>query len=88
HCLSHHLTLFGGFAPPAARQTAAVFFMIFAPRCFCTSNWKEPKDERKILNKIAIVTNQILSAPLEQRVGTAWLYKEKECIIFDTNIVK
>ena len=43
---------------------------------------------QRTLNKIAIVTNQILSAPLEQRVGTAWLYKEKECIIFDTNIVK
>ena len=43
-------------------------------------------DENKILNKIAIVTNLILSIPLEQRVGTAWLYKGKECIIFDTGV--
>ena len=26
--------LFGGFAPPAARQTSAVFFMYYAPQSF------------------------------------------------------
>ena len=43
-------------------------------------------DEKKILNKIAIVTDSILGAPLVQSLGTKWLYKEKECIIFDTGI--
>lgn len=28
YCLSHPPMLFGGFAPPAARQTSAVFFML------------------------------------------------------------
>ena len=31
--------LFGGFAPPAARQTSAVFFIEFSPQTFCTSIW-------------------------------------------------
>ena len=39
-----------------------------------------------ILNKIAIVTDNILGAPLVQSLGTKWLYKEKECIIFDTGV--
>ena len=43
-------------------------------------------DEKKILNKIAIVTDNILGAPLVQSLGTKWLYKEKECIIFDTGV--
>ena len=43
-------------------------------------------DEKKILNKIAIVTDNILGVPLVQSLGTKWLYKEKECIIFDTGV--
>ena len=34
YCLSHPPMLFGGFAPPAARQTSAVFFMYYAPQSF------------------------------------------------------
>ncbi|SET06584.1 hypothetical protein SAMN04487825_1131, partial [Prevotella sp. kh1p2] len=41
YCLSYPTMLFGGFAPPAARQTSAVFFMGYSPRNVCTSKWKE-----------------------------------------------
>ena len=45
-------------------------------------------DEKNILNKVAIVTDMILGVPLAQRVGTKWLYKEKECVIFDTGSLR
>lgn len=51
HCLSNPPMLFGGFAPPAAKQTSAVFFIDFSQRRCCTSNWNwrqnTPKKEKK-----------------------------------------
>ena len=32
-------TLFGGFAPPAARQATAVFFIVFQLKSWYDNNW-------------------------------------------------